>query len=139
MLLWLGRSIDLKGSERTAAVIDLLSFDSEKELVAPSLQSTERRWVVARTGTLGRENRAAEATGGTAQASRCRSRRLLQLGEREERTLIDVFVQKSSSSIAIVSQGPSTVEDRGVAWGKKPLRDGSTPAVEKRDGMTETP
>ncbi|RZS11448.1 hypothetical protein BHM03_00042780 [Ensete ventricosum] len=59
--------------------------------------------------------------------------------EREERTLIDVFVQKSSSSIAIVSQGPSTVEDRGVAWGKKPLRDGSTPAVEKRDGMTETP
>ncbi|RZS19860.1 hypothetical protein BHM03_00052305 [Ensete ventricosum] len=54
MLLWLGRSIDLKGSERTAAVIDLLSFDSEKELVAPSLQSTERRWVVARTVGVGK-------------------------------------------------------------------------------------
>ncbi|RWW45563.1 hypothetical protein BHE74_00048588 [Ensete ventricosum] len=36
---------------------DLLSFDSEKELVAPSLQSTERRWAVALTGALGRENK----------------------------------------------------------------------------------
>ncbi|RWW13674.1 hypothetical protein GW17_00022600 [Ensete ventricosum] len=34
MLLWLGRSVDLKGSERSAAVVDLLSFDSEKELAA---------------------------------------------------------------------------------------------------------
>ncbi|RRT83680.1 hypothetical protein B296_00003383 [Ensete ventricosum] len=39
MLLRLGRSVDLKGNERSAAVIDLLSFDSEKELVAPSLQN----------------------------------------------------------------------------------------------------
>ncbi|RZR98707.1 hypothetical protein BHM03_00028120 [Ensete ventricosum] len=34
MLLWLGRSVDLKGSKRSTAVIDLLSFDSEKELAA---------------------------------------------------------------------------------------------------------
>ncbi|RWV92764.1 hypothetical protein GW17_00044830 [Ensete ventricosum] len=34
MLLRLGRSVDLKGSERSAAVVDLLSFDSEKELIA---------------------------------------------------------------------------------------------------------
>ncbi|RRT36041.1 hypothetical protein B296_00054105 [Ensete ventricosum] len=34
MLLWLGRSIDLKGSKRSAAVVDLLSFDSKKELIA---------------------------------------------------------------------------------------------------------
>ncbi|RRT57136.1 hypothetical protein B296_00042254 [Ensete ventricosum] len=34
MLLRLGRSVDLKGSERSTAVIDLLSFDSEKELIA---------------------------------------------------------------------------------------------------------
>ncbi|RWW24309.1 hypothetical protein GW17_00011414 [Ensete ventricosum] len=43
----LGRLVDLKGSDRSAAVVDLLSFDSEKELAA-SLQSTERRWAVAR-------------------------------------------------------------------------------------------
>ncbi|RWW14142.1 hypothetical protein GW17_00022107, partial [Ensete ventricosum] len=36
---------------------DLLSFDSEKELVAPSLQSTERRWAVVLTGAVGRENK----------------------------------------------------------------------------------
>ncbi|RWW61776.1 hypothetical protein BHE74_00031137 [Ensete ventricosum] len=30
----LGRSVDLKGSERSIAVVDLLSFDSEKELIA---------------------------------------------------------------------------------------------------------
>ncbi|RZR92842.1 hypothetical protein BHM03_00021206 [Ensete ventricosum] len=40
----------LKGSERSAAVVYLLSFDSEKKLVAPSLQSIERRWAVAHTG-----------------------------------------------------------------------------------------
>ncbi|RWV95402.1 hypothetical protein GW17_00041979 [Ensete ventricosum] len=34
MLLQLGRSADLKGSERSAVVVDLLSFDSEKELAA---------------------------------------------------------------------------------------------------------
>ncbi|RWW13751.1 hypothetical protein GW17_00022520 [Ensete ventricosum] len=34
MLLRLGRSVDLKGSERSAAVVDLLSFDNEKELIA---------------------------------------------------------------------------------------------------------
>ncbi|RRT39854.1 hypothetical protein B296_00056812 [Ensete ventricosum] len=33
MLLRLGRSVDLKGSERSAAVVDLLSFDSENELI----------------------------------------------------------------------------------------------------------
>ncbi|RRT33621.1 hypothetical protein B296_00035059 [Ensete ventricosum] len=102
MLLRLGRSVDLKGNERSAAVVDLLSFDSEKELIAdekrlscccddsssermstdscgftkrqstggdllpfdskkelvvPSLQSTERRWAMALTGALGRENK----------------------------------------------------------------------------------
>ncbi|RWW65130.1 hypothetical protein BHE74_00027576, partial [Ensete ventricosum] len=36
---------------------DLLPFDSKKELVVPSLQSTERRWAVALTGALGRENK----------------------------------------------------------------------------------
>ncbi|RZR80325.1 hypothetical protein BHM03_00006339 [Ensete ventricosum] len=43
-----------KGSQRGG---DLLSFDSKKELVVPSLQSTERRWAVALTGALGRENK----------------------------------------------------------------------------------
>ncbi|RWW37406.1 hypothetical protein BHE74_00057488 [Ensete ventricosum] len=43
-----------KGSRRGG---DLLSFDSKKELVVPSLQSTERRWAVALTGALGRENK----------------------------------------------------------------------------------
>ncbi|RRT55385.1 hypothetical protein B296_00009247, partial [Ensete ventricosum] len=38
MLLRLGRSIDLKGSERSVAVIDLLSFDSEKELIADGVR-----------------------------------------------------------------------------------------------------
>ncbi|RWW03428.1 hypothetical protein GW17_00033412 [Ensete ventricosum] len=33
MLLQLGRSVDLKGSERSAVVVDLLSFNSEKELI----------------------------------------------------------------------------------------------------------
>ncbi|RRT35522.1 hypothetical protein B296_00054359, partial [Ensete ventricosum] len=33
MLLRLGRSVDLKGNERSIAVIDLLSVDSEKELI----------------------------------------------------------------------------------------------------------
>ncbi|RWW56954.1 hypothetical protein BHE74_00036316 [Ensete ventricosum] len=63
-------SVDLKGSERSDAIIDLMSFDSEKELAAPSLQSTERQWVMALTGALGRENIAVEATGGTAPTSR---------------------------------------------------------------------
>ncbi|RWV90094.1 hypothetical protein GW17_00047728 [Ensete ventricosum] len=65
MLLRLGRPIDLKGNERSAAVVDLLLFDSEKELAAYSMRGTERRWAVARTGTLSRENRAANAAGGT--------------------------------------------------------------------------
>ncbi|RWW37036.1 hypothetical protein BHE74_00057908, partial [Ensete ventricosum] len=69
-----------KGSKRSTAIVDLMSFDSEKELVMPSLQSTERQWAVARTDTLGSENRAAEAAGGMASASRCRSRCLLQMG-----------------------------------------------------------
>ncbi|RWW37804.1 hypothetical protein BHE74_00057030 [Ensete ventricosum] len=43
-----------KGSRRGG---DLLPFDSKKELVVPSLQSTERRWAVALTGALGRENK----------------------------------------------------------------------------------
>ncbi|RZS17445.1 hypothetical protein BHM03_00049585 [Ensete ventricosum] len=43
-----------KGSQRGG---DLLSFDSKKELVVPSLQSTERRWAVTLTGALGRENK----------------------------------------------------------------------------------
>ncbi|RWW48760.1 hypothetical protein BHE74_00045145 [Ensete ventricosum] len=43
-----------KGSQRGR---DLLPFDSKKELVVPSLQSTERRWAVALTGALGRENK----------------------------------------------------------------------------------
>ncbi|RRT53529.1 hypothetical protein B296_00034370 [Ensete ventricosum] len=34
MLLRLGRSVDLKGSKRSTAVVDLLSFDSENELIA---------------------------------------------------------------------------------------------------------
>ncbi|RRT31542.1 hypothetical protein B296_00059146 [Ensete ventricosum] len=34
MLLRLGRSEDLKGSKRSVAVVDLLSFDREKELIA---------------------------------------------------------------------------------------------------------
>ncbi|RWV90393.1 hypothetical protein GW17_00047417 [Ensete ventricosum] len=54
MLLRLGRSIDLKGNKRSVVVVDLLSFDSEKELVAPSLQSTERRWAMARTDGVGK-------------------------------------------------------------------------------------
>ncbi|RRT36754.1 hypothetical protein B296_00036181 [Ensete ventricosum] len=49
-----------------------MSSDSEKELAMPSLQSTERRWAMARTDTLGRENRAAEAAGGMAPASKCK-------------------------------------------------------------------
>ncbi|RWW36580.1 hypothetical protein BHE74_00058385 [Ensete ventricosum] len=69
-----------KGSKRSVAIVDLLSFDSEKELVVPSLQSTERRWAVAHTDTVGRENRAAEAAGGMAPTSRCISHRLLQMG-----------------------------------------------------------
>ncbi|RRT37035.1 hypothetical protein B296_00049825 [Ensete ventricosum] len=36
---------------------DLLLFDSKKELVVPSLQSTKRRWAVALTGALGKENK----------------------------------------------------------------------------------
>ncbi|RRT56033.1 hypothetical protein B296_00030933 [Ensete ventricosum] len=44
MLLRLGRSVDLKGNERNVAVIDLLSFDIEKELVAPSLGGAQGRW-----------------------------------------------------------------------------------------------
>ncbi|RZS20972.1 hypothetical protein BHM03_00053554, partial [Ensete ventricosum] len=43
-----------KGNRRGG---DLLSFDSKKELIVPSLQSTERRWVVALIGALGRENK----------------------------------------------------------------------------------
>ncbi|RZS10644.1 hypothetical protein BHM03_00041897, partial [Ensete ventricosum] len=43
-----------KGSRRGG---DLLPFDSKKELVVPSLQSTERRWAVALTSALGRENK----------------------------------------------------------------------------------
>ncbi|RRT45017.1 hypothetical protein B296_00033122, partial [Ensete ventricosum] len=43
-----------KGSRRGR---DLLSFDSKKELVVPSLQSTERRWAMALTSALGRENK----------------------------------------------------------------------------------
>ncbi|RRT33435.1 hypothetical protein B296_00058328, partial [Ensete ventricosum] len=38
MLLRLGRSIDLKSSERSDAVVDLLSFDSEKELIADGVR-----------------------------------------------------------------------------------------------------
>ncbi|RRT55381.1 hypothetical protein B296_00024401 [Ensete ventricosum] len=34
MLLQLGRSVDLKGSERSATIVDLLSFNSEKKLIA---------------------------------------------------------------------------------------------------------
>ncbi|RRT63330.1 hypothetical protein B296_00009827 [Ensete ventricosum] len=79
MLLRLGRPVDLKGNKRSATIIDLLLFDSEKELAAYSLRGTERRWAVAHTGTLDRENRAANAAG-TTLASRCRSRRLLQMG-----------------------------------------------------------
>ncbi|RRT55702.1 hypothetical protein B296_00020108 [Ensete ventricosum] len=59
---------------------DLPSFDSEKELVAPSLQSTERLWAVALIGALDRENITTKAVGGTASMRRCRSRCLLQMG-----------------------------------------------------------
>ncbi|RRT35404.1 hypothetical protein B296_00046324 [Ensete ventricosum] len=38
MLLQLGRSVNLKGSERSATVVDLLSFDSEKELIADGVR-----------------------------------------------------------------------------------------------------
>ncbi|RWW58454.1 hypothetical protein BHE74_00034679 [Ensete ventricosum] len=38
MLLRLGRSVDMKGSERSTAVIDLLSFDSENELIADGVR-----------------------------------------------------------------------------------------------------
>ncbi|RWW00307.1 hypothetical protein GW17_00036839 [Ensete ventricosum] len=36
---------------------DLMLFDSKKELVVPSLQSTKRRLAVTLTGALGRENK----------------------------------------------------------------------------------
>ncbi|RRT79777.1 hypothetical protein B296_00024410 [Ensete ventricosum] len=73
-------TVGAKGSKRSAAIIDLLSFDSEKELAMPSLQSTERRWAVTRTDTLGKENRVIETAGGMVPTSRCRSRCLLQMG-----------------------------------------------------------
>ncbi|RWW00081.1 hypothetical protein GW17_00036977 [Ensete ventricosum] len=84
MLLRLGRPVDLKGNERSATVIDLLLFDSEKELTAYSLRGTERRCAVARTGTLGRENKAANAAKGTTLASRCRSRLYYRWGTEGE-------------------------------------------------------
>ncbi|RWW16564.1 hypothetical protein GW17_00019544 [Ensete ventricosum] len=46
MLLRLGRSVDLKGSERSATVVDLLSFDSEKELVVCRALRDDERWPV---------------------------------------------------------------------------------------------
>ncbi|RRT37377.1 hypothetical protein B296_00039986, partial [Ensete ventricosum] len=104
MLLRLGRSVDLKGSERSAAVVDLLSFDSEKELVAPSLQSTERRLAVAHTGTLDKENRPTEAAGGTAPASRCRS----QLPSEQRK-------QRMSERVAMDDPWVSTVSQRSYA------------------------
>ncbi|RRT40410.1 hypothetical protein B296_00041911 [Ensete ventricosum] len=73
MLLRLGRSVDLKGNERSTAVVDLLSFDNEKKLVVPSLQSTKRQLAIAHTSTLGKENRATETAGGMALASRSAS------------------------------------------------------------------
>ncbi|RWV99172.1 hypothetical protein GW17_00037936 [Ensete ventricosum] len=48
MLLRLGRSVDLKGRERSVVVVDLMSFDSEKELVRPLCRALrdDERWPV---------------------------------------------------------------------------------------------
>ncbi|RWW07032.1 hypothetical protein GW17_00029606 [Ensete ventricosum] len=69
-----------KLEEMTVVAADLPSFDSEKELDAPSLQSTERLWAVALIGALDRENITTKVVGGTTLMRRCRSRCLLQMG-----------------------------------------------------------
>ncbi|RRT42866.1 hypothetical protein B296_00008788 [Ensete ventricosum] len=73
MLLWLGRSVDLKSSERNTTVVDLLSFDSEKELIADGVGKVPL--LVGADATVVRT----KAAGGTMPASECRSRYLLQM------------------------------------------------------------
>ncbi|RWW03012.1 hypothetical protein GW17_00033869 [Ensete ventricosum] len=66
MLLRLGRLVDLKGSERSAAVVDLLSFDSENELIAdgvgkvPLLVGSDATVVVHKEDGLVQKNTSVE-------------------------------------------------------------------------------
>ncbi|RZR81133.1 hypothetical protein BHM03_00007311 [Ensete ventricosum] len=66
MLLRLGRSVDMKGSERSATVVDLLSFDNEKELIAdgvgkvPLLVGADATMVVHKEDGLVQKNTSVE-------------------------------------------------------------------------------